>query len=172
MSSGWTRPRAIRPDDDTSQFSSGDYVKDQWLRSMAVANHYGGGSNVYVSLRDGLVAGFYTLSTASVQRADATPRAARSMPDPVPAILLGRLAVDMKDSGRGLGTQLLRDAIVRSLKAAEIVGIRVLLVHAATETARDFYARKAAFEQSPTDPMNLMLMLKDARSIAPPAVWD
>lgn len=161
---GVTRPRPICPEDDTSQFSCGDEVKDDWLRKLAVANHFGGGARTYVTLKDGVVVGFYALAMASVQHADATPRAARSMPDPVPAILLGRLAVDLKEAGKGLGSFLLRDAILRTLEAAEVIGVRVLLVHAASEAARKFYQDRG-FEESPTNPMHLMLLLKDARAI-------
>jgi GNAT superfamily N-acetyltransferase len=168
VSPGYSRPRPIRPDDDTSHFSCGDEVKDRWLQRLAVANHFGGGARTYVTLRESQVVGCYALSTASIQRANATTRAARAMPEPVPAILLGRLAVDLKEAGRGLGTHLLRDAILRTLDAAEVVGVRVLLVHAASEDARRFYLSRG-FEPSPTDPMHLMLLLKDARAIVDPS---
>jgi GNAT superfamily N-acetyltransferase len=157
-------PRAIRPDDDASQFSCGDEVKDQWIRKYAVANHFGGGAKVYVAVSGTRIVGFYALATASIQHSDATPRVSKSMPDPVPAILLGRLAADSKEAGKGLGSFLLRDAIIRTLAAAEVVGVRVLLVHAASEAARKFYADRG-FEPSPTDPLQLMIMLKDATAI-------
>jgi len=85
------------------------------------------------------------------------------MPQPVPAVLLGRLAVSLKEQGQGLGRYLVRDAILRTLNAASIVGVRVLLVHAASEDVRRFYER-LDFEPSPTDPLHLMLLLKDARA--------
>ncbi len=85
------------------------------------------------------------------------------MPDPVPIILLGRLAVDVKDQGRGLGAQLLRDAISRTVAAAEIVGVRALLVHALRAEARGFYLH-FGFEPSPAHPLHLFLLLKDARA--------
>ena len=97
-------PRAIRPDDDASQFSCGDEVKDQWVRKYAVANHFGGGAKVYVAVRGTRIVGFYALATASIQHSDATPRVSKSMPDPVSAILLGRLAVDSKEAGKSSAT--------------------------------------------------------------------
>lgn len=160
---GYGRPRPIAQDDDTSQFSCGDETLDRWLRRYALMNHVGGGARTYVTTRGGKVAGYYALAATSIQRADATPRAAHGMPQPVPAVLLGRLAVSQKEQGRGLGRHLVRDAIIRTLNAAEIVGIRVLLVHAASEDVRRFYLR-LDFEPSPTDPLHLMLLLKDARA--------
>jgi GNAT superfamily N-acetyltransferase len=163
VSSPYGRPRPISQEDDTSQFSCGDDQLDEWLRKYAIANHFGGGARTYVTVRGSRVIGYYALSTASIQRADATPRVARDMPQPVPAILLGRLGVDQKEAGRGLGSALLRDAILRTLDAAEVVGVRVLLVHCASEDARNFYLKRG-FDPSPTDPMHLMIMLKDARA--------
>jgi GNAT superfamily N-acetyltransferase len=163
--SKYSRPRPIQPDDDSAQFQSGDEALDQWLRRFALPNHFGGGSRTYVTLRDGRVVGYYALAAASIQHADATGRAARGMPRPIPAVLLGRLAVDQKEQGRGLGSHLLRDAILRTIEAAEIVGVRVLLVHAASDSARRFYMH-FGFESSPTDEMHLMLLLKDARAAA------
>jgi GNAT superfamily N-acetyltransferase len=160
----YSSPRPISQEDDTAQFSCGDDRLDEWLRRFALANHFGGGARTYVVLRDSRVVGYYALATASIQRADATTRVAKAMPQPVPAVLLGRLGVDQKEAGRGLGSGLLRDAILRTLQAAEVVGVRVLLTHAASEDARSFYLKRG-FEPSPTDPMHLMVLLKDAKAI-------
>lgn len=89
------------------------------------------------------------------------------MPDPVPVILLSRLAVDRREQASGLGRSLLRDAILRSVEASEIIGVRALLVHALNDTARTFYER-FDFEPSPTDPLHLFLLMKDARSLLGP----
>lgn len=159
---GYSTPRPIGPEDDTSGFSSGDSALDGWLKRYALVNHTAGAARIYVTIRDGKVVGYYALAAASIMRDDATGRAAKAMPQPVPAILLGRLAVDQKEQGHGLGKHLLRDAISRTLVAAETIGVRVLLVHAASEETRTFYLHYD-FEPSPTDPMHLMLMLKDAR---------
>ncbi len=107
--------------------------------------------------------GFYALASAAVERADTPGRVRRNMPDPVPVILLSRLAIDAKNQGQGLGAQLLRDAITRAVAAAEIIGVRALLVHALHEQARAFYAH-FDFEPSPTDPLHSLLLIKDARA--------
>lgn len=86
------------------------------------------------------------------------------MPNPVPAILLGRIAVDQKEAGQGLGTWLLRDAVLRTLEAAEVVGVRILLAHAASERARAFYLDRG-FAPSPTDPMQVMIVLQDVKAL-------
>jgi GNAT superfamily N-acetyltransferase len=157
-------PRPIAPEDDASEFACGDDIKDEWIRRHALANHLAGGSRVYVTTRGTRISGFYALATASIQRGDATPRARRHMPNPVPAILLGRIAVDQKEAGQGLGTWLLRDAVLRTLEAAEVVGVRILLAHAASERARAFYLDRG-FAPSPTDPLHVMIVLQDARAL-------
>lgn len=108
--------------------------------------------------------GFYALAAAAVERAGTPGRVRRTMPDPVPVILLSRLAVDRKEQGKGLGAHLLRDAITRSVAAASIIGVRAILVHALNDQARMFYAH-FDFEPSPTDPLHLLLRINDARSL-------
>ncbi len=157
------RPRPIAQDDDTSQFSCGDVTLDHWLRRYALMNHVGGGARTYVTTQGRHVVGYYALAATSIHRADATARAAHGMPQPVPAVLLGRLAVSQQEQGHGLGRFLVRDAIIRTLNAAEIVGVRVLLVHTASDDVRRFYLR-LDFEPSPTDALHLMLLLKDVRA--------
>lgn len=162
---GYSIPRPISADDDTSSFASGDSALDSWLKRYALANHAAGAARVFVTLRDKQVVGYYALSATSIMRAEATGRAAKAIPEPVPAILLGRLAVHQKEQGRGLGQHLLRDAILRTPDAADSIGVRALLVHAGSESARAFYLN-FDFEPSPTDPLHLMLLLKDARRAA------
>ncbi len=86
------------------------------------------------------------------------------MPEPVPVLLLARLAVDQAQQGHGLGWRLLRDAILRTLQVADHVGVRALLAHALSQSAADFYARYD-FQPSPTDPLHMVLLLKDARAL-------
>lgn len=160
--SGYRTPRPISEGDDVAAFDSGESDLDNYLRTRALANHIEGASRCFVTCREGRVAGFYALASASLQRAAAPGRVRRNMPDPMPVILLSRLAIDRKDQGKGLGAQLLRDAIIRSVAAAEIVGVRAMLVHAMHDQARAFYAH-FDFEPSPTDPMHLLLLIKDAR---------
>jgi len=160
--SGYGVPRLLSAGDDRTDFGSGEPVLDDWLRRRAMANSASGASRCFVSCRDCRVAGFYALSTGSVQLRMAPAHVGHGMPDPVPVVLLGRLAVDRRDQGHGLGSGLLRDAVARTVAASEIVGVRALLVHAMNERARDFYLR-FDFEPSPVEPLHLMLLMKDAR---------
>lgn len=123
-----------------------------------------GASRCFLTCRDDRVVGYYALASASVQYSDVAGKVRRNMPDPVPVILLSRLAVDRKEQGSGSGKNLLRDAILRSVQASGIVGVRALLVHALHDNDRTFYAH-FDFEPSPTDPLHLVLLIKDARSI-------
>jgi GNAT superfamily N-acetyltransferase len=160
--SGYSAPRPIRESDDLAKFDSGEPSLDQYLCTRALANHLAGASRCFVTSRDGRVVGFYTLASASVERNSVPGRVRRNMPDPVPVILLSRLAIDSKEQGKCLGRHLLRDAITRTVQAADLIGVRAMLVHALHDDARSFY-RHFEFEPSPTDPLHLLLLIKDAR---------
>ena len=161
--SGYTSPRPISADDDVATFDSGEPDLDAYLRKRALANDAEGASRCFVTCRGGRVVGFYALAAAAVERRSAQGRIRRNMPDPVPVVLLSRLAVDRLEQGRGLGAHLLRDAIGRSVAAADLIGVRAMLVHALHDDARTFYAH-FGFEPSPTDPLHLLLLMKDARA--------
>lgn len=163
--SRWNRPEPLASMHDTESFDCGDPVLDQWLKRYALTNHRSGAARVFVSTAEGArVAGYYCLSTASAPKSDLPDRTGKGMPQPVPLILLGRLAVDQSHQGDGLGAGLLRDAIQRTLVAADSVGVRAMLTHAANPSAAKFYAR-FGFVPSPTDELHMVLMLKDVRSI-------
>ena len=158
------RPRPIRPSDHTTDFHSGEASLDLYLADRALTNHLADLGRCYVCV-DGdteKVLGYYTLSAVAVQHAELPGKVRRNAPNPVPAVLLGRLAVDTSAQGSGLGRLLVRDAILSTLAAADRIGVRVLLVHALHERAATFYAR-LGFERSPTDPLHLYLLLADAR---------
>jgi GNAT superfamily N-acetyltransferase len=107
------------------------------------------------------VAGYYSLASGAITLSEAPGRVRRNMSDPIPMAVLGRLAIDGSYQNRGLGALLLRDAILRTMQAAEIIGVRGLLVHALSPAAKRFYERHG-FKESPADPMTLVLALKDA----------
>lgn len=137
-----------------------------WLRRHARQARAAGSARTYVVVdaEERRVVGYHALAAASIAPALGTARAVKGMPrHPMPAVLLARLAVDRSVQGRGLGAWLLRDAMLRALAAAESVGIRVLMVHAIDDAARRFYERHG-FEASPTDPLNLQLLMKDLRA--------
>ena len=159
-------PEALAPGHDIEEFNCGVESLNVWLKRHA-AQAAGAGSArtfVVVDTQQERVVGYQALTAASIAHEQATARAARGMPrHPIPAALLARLAVDVSVQGRGIGAWLLRDAMPRTLSAAESVGIRVLLVHALDADAQGFYKRHG-FEASPTDPLNLEMLMKDLRA--------
>lgn len=158
------RPRPIRPGDDTSGFACGEESLDRYLADRALTNHLADLGRCYVCI-DGdsqKLLGYYTLSAVAVAHAGLAGKARRNAPDPVPAVLLGRLAIDATAQGTGLGRLLVRDAILSTLAAASRVGVRILLVHALHQEAATFY-EGLGFKRSPTDPLHLYLLLADAR---------
>jgi GNAT superfamily N-acetyltransferase len=155
-------PEHLTAAHDVSAFDSGEPGLDAWLKKRALANEETGASRTYVVCVGGRVVGYYALATGGVAQAQAPGRVRRNMPDPVPVMILGRLAVDRSWQGRNLGASMLRDAIVRTLQAAEIVGIRAILVDAISEVAKRFY-EPHGFRVSPVDPMILMITVADAK---------
>ncbi len=158
-------PEKLNASHDVSGFDSGEPVLDDWLRRRALANEITGASRTYVVCAQGRVVGYYALAAGAVARADAPGRARRNMPDPIPVVVLGRLAVDKRRQGHGVGSGLLPDAVLRTLQAAEIAGIRAMLVHAISENAKRFY-QQYGFIESPVDPMTLVLPIPEAARIA------
>lgn len=138
---------------------------NQFLQRYALVNQKAGSAQTYVCCKDGKVVGFYSLTVGSVEREDAPHRVVKGLArHPVPVMILARLAVDKTYQGKGLGRALLKDALLRTLHVADIVGIRALIVHAKNDVARQWYI-KWEFEPSPTDPFHLFLMLKDLKAI-------
>ncbi len=154
-------PEVLQPEHDLSAFDSGVPALDDWLRRRALRNQESGASRTYVVISEGQVVGYYALANGAVAQTEATGRTRRNMPDPIPVMVLGRLAVDARMQGRGLGRALLRDAVLRTMQAAELAGIRAILVHALSDDAKRFYER-CGFQPSPIDPMMLMITLRDA----------
>lgn len=154
-------PAPLTPAHDLAAFACGEPVLDAWLRRHALRNERTGASRTYVVTESGNVVGYYALAAGSIRLIAAPGRIRRNMPDPVPVMVLGRLAVDQGFQGRGLGRGLLRDAVLRTLQAAHVAGIRALLAHALHGRAADFYVR-AGFIPSPFDPLALTVLLRDA----------
>ena len=153
-------PVLLTPDHRLSDFDCGDETLNRWLTTKALHNQAGGASRTWVVTIDDQVVAFYASSTAVILRAEATKRAARNQPEPVPAVLLGRLAVNAKYQGQGLGAALLKHFLLKAVEVAQITGVRVLLVHAGEAAAASFSARYG-YEPSPIDALTMMLLVKD-----------
>jgi GNAT superfamily N-acetyltransferase len=143
-------------------FMCGVASLDDWLKRRARANQASGASRTYVAAEGRKVVGYYCLASGALALNDAPGPVRRNMPDPVPVAVLGRLGVDQSWKGRGLGAALLQDAVMRTVEAGGILGIRGLLVHAISEEARAFYEHHG-FLSSPAQPMTLILSLKGGR---------
>ncbi len=141
-------------------FDSGETEIDEWLVGMAMKNQLAGFARTYVTADDDRVVGFYSVSAYSVLRAEATGRARRQAPKMIPAILLGRLAVDRTAQGLGLGAALLRSAMELTLAASETIGVRMMLVNALDPSGSRFYERYGLVP-SPTNPLDLMITVHD-----------
>jgi GNAT superfamily N-acetyltransferase len=155
-------PEPLRSDHVLDGFACGRPSLGQWLTRHALPAAAAGSARTYVVVdnQQHRVVGYHALTAAGLEREQATPRVIKGMPRyPVPVVLLARLAVDLSVAGRGLGAWLLRDAMLRTLTAAETIGVRAMLVHA-LDDARRFYL-KHGLEPSPTDPMHLIILLKD-----------
>lgn len=161
---GLGRPRLLGPADITNEFACGDASLDRFIRRFAVETQKSGKSRTYVTTRGDRVVGYYSLAPGSVAPDRAIARAAAGQDaQDVPIILIGRLAVDVAEQGRGLGSQLLLDALRRCVAGAEVIGGRTVLVHARDEVARSFWLAHD-FEPCPVDERHLMVLLKDVRA--------
>jgi GNAT superfamily N-acetyltransferase len=157
-------PEKLLAGHDLSGFDLGEPVLDDWLRRRAAQNEAAGASRTYIVCAGEKVAGYYSLAVGAAAHAGSPGRIKRNMPDPIPVMVLGRLAVDKSFQGQGVGAGLLRDAVLRTVQAAEIAGIRALLVHAISERAKRFY-EAYGFISSPVDPMTVMIGLSEAEKI-------
>lgn len=148
---------------DTGSFDCGKAELNQFIQRFAQIGQQANISQTYVVCRSGHVTGYYSLAVGAVARNEAPVRTGMGLArHPIPVMILARLAVDKNDQGAGLGRALLKDALRRTAKAADIAGIRALVVHAKDEEARHWY-RQFDFEAGPTDPMHLFLLMKDIK---------
>lgn len=153
-------PKHLTTEHDTARFDSGVPELDNWLKRRALQNEASGASRTYVVSAGARVVGYYALATGAIAQHEATGKVRRNMPEPIPVMVLGRLAVDREHQRKGLGSGLLKDALLRTINAASIAGIRAILLHAISDDAKRFY-EKAGFSPSPVDPMTMMITLAD-----------
>jgi GNAT superfamily N-acetyltransferase len=155
-------PELLTAAHDASAFDCGIPSLDEWLSGRALANQRAGATRTYVVCRGQLVVGYYSLAAGSIAHAEAPGRIKRNMPDPVPMMVLVRLAVDRSTQGHGLGAGLLQDAVLRVMQAAGIVGVRGILVDAVDDKARAFYER-FGFRRSTVFPLKLKIAIDEAQ---------
>ncbi len=157
-----TAPEPLSNVHQEAEFVSGEAVLDDWLKQRGLKNQALGAARIFVVCKEEeetkQIAGFYSLATGSVNHTEATGSLRRNMPDPIPVIILARLAVDLSFRGQGLGADLLHDAVLRYYRVAENIGVRAIMVHALTEKAKNFYIHHG-FKPSQTQQRTLFLKL-------------
>jgi GNAT superfamily N-acetyltransferase len=161
-----TKPKSIeklRRDHAIDAFDCGQADLNSWLLKHALQNQGANAAQTYVGLVEGVVIGYYSLAVGHVEYAEAPERLQKGLArHPVPIMLLARLAVHKDWQKKGVGRGLLKDALLRTLQAADIAGIRALAVHAKDDEARRYYGQ-FDFVASPTDQFHLFVLLKDIR---------
>ena len=164
MTPGLSAPQPLAAEHAVGSFSCGEASLDDWLKRRALANQLSGASRTFVVVdAQRSVLGYYAMAAGAVSHQEATTAVRRNMPDPVPVMVLGRLAVDHRAQGLHLGAALLQDAVRRALAVSTNAGVRALLVHALNDSARQFYLHYG-FQASALHPMTLMLRLNSAPS--------
>lgn len=157
--------RKLAASDGVQSFDCGEPGLNLFLQRFALINQQSHSAQTYVSVLASEVVGFYSLAVGSVEPSAAAPRVIKGVPrHPVPVMILARLAVDRRHQGVGLGRALLKDALLRTAQAADIAGIRALLVHAKDDAAKAWYMHWE-FEPSATDPLHLFLLMKDIKAL-------
>ncbi|MBD2487423.1 GNAT family N-acetyltransferase [Aulosira sp. FACHB-615] len=156
-------PQPIKPEHELTDFNSGNAELDEWLQKRALNNEASGASRTYVVTIEQKVIAYYCLANGSVLNTTAPGKVRRNMPNTIPVMVIGRLAVDSNWQGKGIGRALVLDAVIRTLQAANIAGIRAILVHVMSEEAKQFYER-CGFVASPVAPMTLMITVKDGKA--------
>jgi GNAT superfamily N-acetyltransferase len=150
---------------DDAVFDCGRHDLNHFLQRFALPSQQANSSQTYVVCRSRRIVGYYSLAVGAVAWDDAPPRTGKGLArHPIPIMILARLAVDQTEQGAGLGRALLKDALLRTAQAADIAGIRALVVHAKDEQARGWY-EQFDFDPSPTDPLHLFLVMKDLKRL-------
>ena len=157
-------PEPLSPEHQVNSFACGEPVLDEWLKRRALGNQTSGASRTFVvTTSQKEVMGYYALAAGAVAHQDATRSIRQNMPDPVPVMVLARLAVDARAQGMKLGAAMLQDALQRCVLVSQNTGVRAMLVHALNDRARQFY-EYYGFKSSPAHSMTLMLRLNQSSS--------
>ncbi|TDL45039.1 GNAT family N-acetyltransferase [Microbacterium oleivorans] len=159
-------PRKLEKSDARETFHSGATELDDWFTRFAWENQAANNATTYVARDGDRVAGFYSITMAAVAKDDAPARVSERRPSQIPCILLARLAVDEAYKGEGLGSGLLRDALIRSFHISGSIGAAAVLIHCRDENAKSFYLHHGDFLQSPVEDLHLMIPMKELRQFA------
>jgi GNAT superfamily N-acetyltransferase len=160
----FTPPEPLTDLHDLVDFDCGTVALNDWLKRRALNNQLSDATRTFVICMDGRVVGYYALASGSINAQSVAGSFRCNMPDPIPVVILARLAIDRAYQGRGLGRALFRDAALRVMQAADTIGIRGIIVHAISPQAKDFYLA-LGFDVSPIEPMTLSIALKDLRAL-------
>ena len=155
-------PEPLGASHDVEGFDCGNEALNEWLQRRAALNQREGSSRTWVVTDSTRVVGYYASAPAVVARVEATGRAARNQPDPLPAMVLGRLAVDREHQRRGLASALLKHFLLKALEVADLTGLRLALVHA-KGLKRSRFLMALGIRAFPIDDFTLMLLIKDIR---------
>jgi GNAT superfamily N-acetyltransferase len=157
-------PEPLSTSHRVDDFECGEAVLDDWLKRRALANQLSGASRTFVVAdQNNRVCGYYAIAVGAVSHQMATSSIRRNMPDPIPVMVLARLAVDRQAQGMQLGASLLQDAVNRTITVSHNAGVRALLVHALHDHAKQFYEHYG-FQSSPMHPLTLMLRLVNVKT--------
>jgi len=156
-------PEPLAAHHRVENFDSGVPTLDNWLKRRAAMNQLSGASRTFVTCEADAVVGYYALASGAIAVDAAPGRFRRNMPDPIPVVVLARLAVATNHQGHGLGRALFQDAARRVIYATEAIGIRGMIVHALSEEVKAFYLR-LGLDPSPLEPMTLMVTVADLRA--------
>ena len=157
-------PIPISLEHELLDFDSGEHSRDEWLKKRALKKQASGASRCFVLCNGKKVIGYYSLSAGAISHESTPKTMRRNMPNPLPVLLLGRLAIDKNYHNQGLGSALLRDAIIRAVSVSSDAGVFAILVHALSEQAKRFYLSRG-FIESPLQPTTLIMTLATVRSI-------
>ena len=164
MKASFSPPELLTDEHQIGGFNSGEPVLDNWLIRRARANQVSGASRTYVVSQAKRVVGYYALASGAIAQAGVPGKFRRNMPDPIPVVVLARLAIDRNYQGHGLGRALFCDAARRVVQAADSIGIRGIIVHAISDDARRFYIA-LGFDPCPAEANTLVVTLRDLRAI-------
>ena len=158
------RPALLDSTHNVLNFDCGNETLNIWLKKTALKNQKQAASKTFVICDNKQVIGYYALATCSIERINVPKSLTRNMPNPIPVIVLGRLAIDQQFHGEKFGSALLKDAILRTIYISENVGVKALLVHAISEEAKKFYLHHD-FIESPIESMTLLLSMNNKKRL-------